>query len=105
MRSGTHPTAKPYGACLHAPLIGNAVVAGRDARPAHPAEEMRLLLRKTAMFFNGYEVPQIESYDIARKQYWTLRMLFVNSWIVMALALTGMVFLVKDWRKLFFLYG
>jgi 4-amino-4-deoxy-L-arabinose transferase-like glycosyltransferase len=68
-------------------------------------KEIVLLLRKTAMFFNGYEVPQIESYDIARQNYGSLRVLFLNFWVILTLALTGMIFLWKDWRKLFFLYG
>jgi tetratricopeptide (TPR) repeat protein len=71
----------------------------------HPGREIRLLLRKTAIFFNGYEVPQIESWDIMRAKYSTLRLLFVNFWWIVALGLFGMVFSLREWRKRFLLYG
>ena len=72
---------------------------------AHPYEEFRLLLKKTALFFNGYEVPQIESFEVARAKYSTLRLLFVNLWMIMSLALFGMIVTLRSWRKLFLLYG
>jgi tetratricopeptide (TPR) repeat protein len=71
----------------------------------HPGEEIRLLLKKTAMYFNGYEVPQIESWDIVRGKYSTLRLLFVNYWMILCLGLFGMIFSVRQWRKYFLLYG
>jgi tetratricopeptide (TPR) repeat protein len=71
----------------------------------HPAIEIRLLLKKTAMFFNGYEVPQIESWDIMRSKYSTLRLLFVNYWMILSLGLFGMIFSLREWRKYFLLYG
>jgi len=76
-----------------------------DFIKADPGGEMRLLLKKTAMFLNGYEVPQIESYDVARRDHSMLRVLFVNFWMLISLGLFGMVYLVKDWRKYFLLYG
>jgi tetratricopeptide (TPR) repeat protein len=71
----------------------------------NPRRELVLLLRKTAMFFNGYEVPQIESYDVARRDHSALRVLFVNFWMLISLGLVGMVSAVKDWRRHFLLYG
>jgi tetratricopeptide (TPR) repeat protein len=71
----------------------------------HPAQEARLLLRKTALFFNGYEVPQIESFDINLSKYATLRVLFVRFWTVLSLGLFGMIFTLREWRKYFLLYG
>jgi tetratricopeptide (TPR) repeat protein len=71
----------------------------------NPQRELRLLLRKLAMYFNGYEVPQIESYDIARQRHSSLRMLFVNFWTLLSLGLMGMIYSVKHWRRHFLLYG
>ena len=71
----------------------------------HPGKELKLLLRKTAIFFNGYEVPQIESWDIMRAKFSTLRLLFVNFWWILALGLFGMIFSLREWRKRFLLYG
>ncbi|MBP2681914.1 MAG: Tetratricopeptide 2 repeat protein, partial [Candidatus Krumholzibacteriota bacterium] len=58
---------------------------------SHPMQEIGLLLKKTAIFFNGYEVPQIESYDIARAKYPILRFLFFST--------------AREWRKYFLVYG
>ena len=71
----------------------------------HPMREIELLLRKTAIFFNGYEVPQIESWDIVRSKYSTLRLLFVNFWTILSLGLFGMIFAIRAWRRYFLLYG
>jgi Flp pilus assembly protein TadD/4-amino-4-deoxy-L-arabinose transferase-like glycosyltransferase len=71
----------------------------------HPGRELRLLLKKTAVFFNGYEVPQIESYEIARAKYPLLKLLFVNFWMIVSLGLLGMLSTLRDWRKHFLLYG
>ena len=61
-----------------------------DMREA-PARVVGLLAIKTALFFNGYEVPQIESFDVeTREQPW-LRVLFVRLWFIMPLAVLGMV--------------
>jgi len=72
---------------------------------ANPSHFLALLAKKTAMFFNGYEVPQIESFDITRAKYGTLRLLFVNFWVLVSLGLLGMVWLAKDWRRYSLLYG
>ena len=71
----------------------------------NPGEELRILLKKTALFFSGYEVPQIESFDHARREYGVLRLLFVRLWWIMALGLMGLVYSFKDWRKYFLLEG
>jgi tetratricopeptide (TPR) repeat protein len=70
-----------------------------------PGREVVLLLRKTGMFFNGYEVPQIESYDLMRAKFGTLRILFINFWILISLGLAGMIAAVREWRRFFLLYG
>ncbi len=71
----------------------------------NPLGELRLLLRKTALFFNGYEVPQIESFDLNRRKFATLRLLFVNFWAILSLGLLGMVYAIRSWRRYFLLYG
>ncbi|UCG53177.1 MAG: tetratricopeptide repeat protein, partial [Candidatus Latescibacterota bacterium] len=72
---------------------------------SNPGREVLLLLRKAAIFFNGYEIPQIESFDITRGQFGALRLLFVNFWAIVSLGLVGMVFALRDWRKYFLLHG
>lgn len=65
----------------------------------NPAAEIKLLARKAALFFNGYEIPQIESYDLARNQYGSLRLLFVKFWFIGSLAILGLIFTISCWRK------
>jgi Tfp pilus assembly protein PilF len=70
-----------------------------------PMRAVGLTALKTALFFNGYEVPQIESFDFeTRVQPW-LRVLFVRLWLIMTLALLGMIVLARDRRRLGLLYG
>lgn len=71
----------------------------------HPGREIRLLLRKTAIFFNGYEVPQIESYEVARAKFPVLRALFVNFWMIVSLGLLGVFVTIRSWRRYFLLNG
>jgi tetratricopeptide (TPR) repeat protein len=71
----------------------------------NPGRELALMGKKAAMFFNGYEVPQIESYGLTKTRYGTLRLLFVNFWAVVSLGLIGMFWIFKDWRRYFLLYG
>jgi tetratricopeptide (TPR) repeat protein len=56
---------------------------------AQPGRAVSLLAKKFALFFNGYEVPQIESFDIVRREYSWLRALFVPLWPLVALGLLG----------------
>lgn len=70
-----------------------------------PMAELKLLGRKFALFFNGYEIPQIESYDIARERYATLRILFLNFWFLGSLGVLGMIFAFADWRKYLLAHG
>jgi tetratricopeptide (TPR) repeat protein len=71
----------------------------------HPGREARLLARKFAMFFNGYEVPQIEAYEIERERYPALRVLFVEFWWICALGLVGLLLSLRHWRGHFLLSG
>ncbi|UCH82837.1 MAG: tetratricopeptide repeat protein, partial [Candidatus Latescibacterota bacterium] len=71
----------------------------------NPARVLALFFKKTAMFFSGYEVPQIESFDITKAKHGTLRLLFVNFWALVSLGLLGMIWLAKDWRRFSLFYG
>jgi tetratricopeptide (TPR) repeat protein len=67
-----------------------------DDMRAQPARAAALLAKKYALFFNGYEVPQIESFDIVKREYSSLRALFVRLWPVVTLGVLG---LVLSWRE------
>jgi tetratricopeptide (TPR) repeat protein len=56
-----------------------------------PGRALRLMAQKFAMFFNGYEVPQIESFDVHVRESWWLRALFVRTWFVSATGILGML--------------
>ena len=62
---------------------------------AQPARAAGLLAKKYALFFNGYEVPQIESFYIIEREFSFLRALFVRMWPVVTLAILG---LILSWR-------
>ncbi|HEU4929827.1 MAG TPA: tetratricopeptide repeat protein [Candidatus Krumholzibacteria bacterium] len=73
--------------------------AMRDVRE-DPARTLALLGRKIALFFNGYEVPQIESFDVHLRETPWLRVLFVRAWFVIPFAILGMVIAGKRSRLL-----
>ncbi|MCK4773923.1 MAG: tetratricopeptide repeat protein [Candidatus Krumholzibacteria bacterium] len=72
---------------------------------SHPAAELKLLGRKAAMFFNAYEMPQIESYDLTRRRYSSLRLFPIHFWFLGAVGIFGLLFSLSRWRKHFLLYG
>lgn len=72
---------------------------------SHPVAELRLLARKFALYFSGYEIPQIESFAMERDHYPSLRAMFVSFWFLVAFGVTGMLFTVRDWRRYFLLVG
>jgi len=94
---------------------------GRDMRPSEisrywfdrtledmaqePGRAAARFARKAAMFVNGYEIPQIESYDIARGESFMLRMLLVRYWWLGALALVGVLMSLASWRRYALLLG
>lgn len=65
----------------------------------NPGREVKLLFKKLGMFFNAFEVPQIENYAAERKQYTMLRVLFVNFWVLGALGIMGILLSLSDWRR------
>jgi tetratricopeptide (TPR) repeat protein len=62
---------------------------------AEPARAAGLLAKKYALFFNGYEVPQIESFYIVERDFYWLRVLFVRMWPIVTLGILG---LILSWR-------
>jgi len=72
---------------------------------AHPGGELRLLARKFALFFNGFEIPQIESYAAERAQYASLRVFFVSFWFLLSFGVVGFVSSLGQWRRHFLLSG
>jgi len=60
------------------------------------ARVLELTVRKTAMFFNGYEVPQIENFGTQRAEFRSLGILFVPLWFVMVFGVLGMLFAVRQ---------
>jgi tetratricopeptide (TPR) repeat protein len=78
--------------------------AWADVRES-PARAVRLFVLKTALFFNGYEIPQIESFLTATREHGWLRVLFVRLWFVMPLGLLGMVLAARSERTHGLLHG
>jgi Tfp pilus assembly protein PilF len=71
----------------------------------NPGAALKLMWRKTAMFFNAYEIPQIESFDVARDRYLSLKLLPVNFWFLVSLGLLGFLFSFNRWWRYFLLQG
>lgn len=96
-------------------------LVGRDMKPSevsaywfdkalefirsNPSAALKLIGRKAAMFFNAYEIPQIESYDLTRNRYLSLKLLFVNFWFLGSLGILGLLFTFSQWRRFFLLQG
>jgi tetratricopeptide (TPR) repeat protein len=70
-----------------------------------PAAAFSLLCRKVAMFFNGYEMPQIESFDLTKRHHVSLRLLIVNFWFIGSLGIFGLLISFPQWRRLLPLQG
>ncbi len=77
----------------------------RDEIDASPARWGILLARKVALYFNGYEAPQIESFDVQRRQLPWLRALFVPLWFIMVFGLLGMLLSMRAWSRYGILLG
>jgi tetratricopeptide (TPR) repeat protein len=57
------------------------------------------MAKKFALFFNGYEVPQIESFYIVEREFSWLRALFVRLWSVVALGVLGLLLSIRAGRQ------
>jgi Tfp pilus assembly protein PilF len=72
---------------------------------SNPAAELKLLGRKAAMFFNAYEMPQIESYELTRRRYSSLKLFPVHFWFLGGVGILGLLLSWSRWRSHFLLYG
>jgi tetratricopeptide (TPR) repeat protein len=70
---------------------------------SQPGAELRLLLRKAALFCNAFEMPQIESFDLSRGEYGIFRVSRVNFWLLISLGAVGMIWSARAWRRSFLL--
>jgi Flp pilus assembly protein TadD len=71
----------------------------------NPGRTLGLLGLKTALFFNGYEIPQIESFDVEQREQPWMRVLFVRLWLIMPLAILGMLLASRAAGKRSLLYA
>jgi len=69
-----------------------------------PEGALKLFTRKLLLFFNGYEIPQIESFDLSKRNYGVFKFLFVNFWFLGTFGLLGMIFTVGRWKHHFLLH-
>ena len=76
-----------------------------DFISSNPGDFLALLARKAAMYFNAYEIPQIESFAAARRMHSALTFLFVPFWALLVLGITGLLATAKEWRRYFLLHG
>jgi tetratricopeptide (TPR) repeat protein len=60
---------------------------------------------KTAQFFNGYEIPQIDNFDTRARESTWLRVLFVRLWFIVPLSLLGVFFAARASRAYGLLTG
>jgi 4-amino-4-deoxy-L-arabinose transferase-like glycosyltransferase len=71
----------------------------------NPSDWFDLLGAKTKLFIEGYELPDVEDYYLARRFSFILRLPLVTYYVLLPLAFLGMLGAVRQWRQLFLLYG
>lgn len=69
----------------------------------NPGTAVRLLWRKTKLFFNYYEIPDNYNQVFYHQYSWVLRNP-LGVGVVLVLGLTGMLFLYRRWRELLIFY-
>ena len=70
-----------------------------DDMRAAPGRAAGLFAKKFALFFNGYEVPQIESFYINLEEFSWLRVLFIRLWVIVALGILGLLISFRAGRE------
>ncbi len=70
----------------------------------NPGDAFMLQLRKLGLFWNKVEIPDNYDFDFQRRYSWFIRYPRYPFWILGSLGLAGMLFLIKTWRKTWFLY-
>jgi len=74
----------------------------------HPKKALRLLLRKAAMFWNHFEIPDNYNYYFVRENVLTLRILFLGFGIIAPLGLFGLFLARKSpgtWLFIIFIFA
>jgi hypothetical protein len=72
----------------------------------NPLEYLRLEYTKLKMFWRGYEIGNLRPYYFIRQDYSRiLKLPWLNFVVIGPLAIVGMILMIRDWRKLFILYG
>ncbi len=81
--------------------LGQAV----DYIRSHPADALRLMVRKFLLFFNANEVWNNRSFELTRQFSWVLGMPLLNFGVVGPLAILGLMVTARRWRELLPLYA
>jgi Flp pilus assembly protein TadD len=71
----------------------------------HPADWLKLMLKKSALFLSSREFPNNQDYNFMKLNSWVLRNPIVNFGTVAPLAILGVLLLLKRRRHLFFPYA
>jgi tetratricopeptide (TPR) repeat protein len=72
---------------------------------AHPAQWLRLMLKKTALFWDSREFPNNQDYNFMKLYSWVLRNPIVTFGTVAPLAFLGLFVFWRDGGRLYFIYG
>jgi tetratricopeptide (TPR) repeat protein len=78
---------------------------GLDYMRNHPADWVKLMLKKTALFWGSNEFPNNLDFNFMKLHSWVLRNPLFTFATVAPLALLGLVVLVPGARRLYFLYA
>jgi 4-amino-4-deoxy-L-arabinose transferase-like glycosyltransferase len=78
---------------------------GVDYIRSHPADALRLMVRKFLLFFNANEVWNNRSFELTRQFSWVLGMPLLNFGVVGPLAILGLMVTARRWRELLPLYA
>ncbi|MGB3976496.1 MAG: tetratricopeptide repeat protein [bacterium] len=70
----------------------------------NPKDALFLQIRKLGLFWNRVEVPDNYDFDFYRRYSGFIRYPRYPFWLLGSLGLTGMFFLMKTWKKTWFLY-
>jgi len=69
----------------------------------HPKEALGLLLRKTLLLVNRYEIPNHSNYYLSRAMIFPLRLAFLDYWLLLPMAVAGLALALFKKRRLGFL--
>jgi len=70
-----------------------------------PGAWLGLMLKKTFLFWSGYEIPLNFDYYFHQQFSFLLKIPFTQFYLLFPLALLGMIYGLRDWKKFWPLYG